>query len=128
MDNFLSTWGTFGLGWLLIILFWIIVILGIITLIRWLAGYGKESRRNRDRERDIDREKYREDMDRYGYSRIGRERNEEQYHYPWRGEKRSRDFETRKFDRDYLGIIKERYARGEITKEQFDQIRKDLEV
>jgi putative membrane protein len=28
--------------------------------------------------------------------------------------------------RDPLDIAKERYARGEITKEQFDQIRRDL--
>jgi putative membrane protein len=34
--------------------------------------------------------------------------------------------ETRRHDEDPLEIAKRRYARGDITREEFDQIRRDL--
>jgi putative membrane protein len=66
-------WGWIGLGMVHMLLFWILVILGIVVLARWLAG--------------------------------GSSRN---------------------FLPDPLEILKARYARGEITKEQFEQMKRDI--
>jgi putative membrane protein len=73
MDN-MGWWGP-GFGWIFMLLFWGIVILGIVTLVRWLAQ-----------------------------SRPGST-----------GEKTP------------LDILKERYARGEIDREEYEQKRVDLE-
>lgn len=67
------SWGM-GFGWLFMVIFWILVILGIVYLIKFIAG----------------------------------------------GTKKEEKEETA------LGIIKKRYARGEITKEEFDRIKDDL--
>jgi len=67
-------WGM-GFGWLFMILFWVLIIAGIVGLARWLfyvPGSGRSERRP-------------------------------------------------------LDILKERYARGEITREQYEQMRRDLE-
>jgi putative membrane protein len=68
-------WGM-GFGWIFMILFWALVILGIVALARWIfftggsaGGAGKRP----------------------------------------------------------LDILKERYARGEITRDQYEQMRRDLE-
>lgn len=66
-------WGWIGLGMVHMLLFWILVILGIVVLVRWLAA--------------------------------GPPRD----HLP-----------------DALEILKARYARGEITKEQFEQMKRDI--
>ena len=65
-------WGWIGLGMVHMLLFWVLVILGIVVLARWLASGSPE-----DRQRPLD-------------------------------------------------ILKARYARGEITKEQFDDMKRDI--
>jgi putative membrane protein len=66
-------WGWIGLGIFHMGLFWILVILGIVVLVKWLAGDGAA-----------------------------------------RTEKRA------------LDILKERYAKGELTREQFEQMKRDV--
>jgi len=68
-------WGIgFGLGWFLMVIFWILVILGIFYLIKVVAGSGK-----------------------------GIEKEDTP-----------------------LNIVKKRYAKGDITKEEFEKIKDDL--
>ena len=68
-------WNGFGLlGWIPMLLFWVILILGVVAFIRYLGG----STRNSDRERSP------------------------------------------------LDILKERYAKGDIDKKEFEQMKKDL--
>lgn len=66
-------WGWIGLGIVHMALFWILVVLGIVVLAKWLAGGG-----------------------------------------PPRVEGRA------------LEILKERYAKGELTREQFEQMKREL--
>lgn len=66
-------WGWIGLGMVHMLLFWVLVILGIVVLTRWLAG----GPRNELLPRAID-------------------------------------------------ILKARYAKGEITREQFEQMKRDI--
>lgn len=71
-------WGAWGVGMLLfMVLFWALVILGIVLLVRWAFGAsgGRASASGRA-----------------------------------------------------LEILKERYARGELTREQFEAMRRDLEA
>lgn len=76
-------WGDWGMGWgwgifgaLHMLLWWVLIILGIVVLVKWLAG--------------------------------GSSRRE---HASGDGA---------------LEILKARYAKGEISREQFDQIKRDL--
>ncbi|OGA72168.1 MAG: electron transporter RnfE [Betaproteobacteria bacterium RIFCSPLOWO2_12_FULL_65_14] len=73
----MGDWGGWGMGfgWIFMILFWALVILGILALARWLFSPG-------------------------GSGGSGR---------------------------TPLDILKERYARGEIDREQYEQMRRDLE-
>jgi len=65
-----------GFGWIFVILFWALIILGVIALAKWILSAGSAGAS--DSKRPLD-------------------------------------------------IIKERYARGEITREQYEQMRRDLE-
>ncbi len=69
--------GWMGLGWIFMLLFWVLVILGIAALVRWL-GTGSSGRREAERKTPLE-------------------------------------------------IIQERYARGEIKREEYEQKRRDLE-
>ncbi len=66
-------WG-WGMGWIFMIIFWGLVVVGLIFLIRWLVGMTK----------------------------------------------------TTRLEESALDILKKRYARGEINKEEYEQKKKDL--
>lgn len=70
----MSDWWGWGFGWTSMVLFWVLVILAIVALAKWLSS--------------------------------------------------SRDGGS---TRRPLDILQERYARGEITREQYEQMRRDLE-
>jgi len=69
-----DAWGGFGFGWIFMIIFWILIILGVVALVRYLGNSGK----------------------------------------------------TTKDDKTPLEILKERYAKGEIDKKEFEEMKKDL--
>ncbi len=69
-----------GFGWFLMLLWWVLIIAGIVVLVRWLV--------------------------------VGSLRDPHKSHnVP---------------DKTALDILKERYARGEINRETFEQMRRDL--
>ena len=74
MDN-MGWWGP-GLGWVFMILFWGLIIVGLIAVIKWLSGVSRG---------------------------------------------------TGAREKTPLDVLKERYARGEIDREEFEQKRTDLE-
>jgi len=49
-------WGFFGV--LHMLLWWVLIILGIVVLVKWLAGARGNSRTNGDRAQEILRERY----------------------------------------------------------------------
>jgi len=67
-------WGWWGMGWIFMIIFWGLIVVGLILLIRYLIRISKEG----------------------------------------------------KAEESALDILKKRYARGEIDKEEFEQKKKDL--
>lgn len=76
MDGFYGGWGS-GFGWVFMILFWALIILGIVAMVKWLMGTSSGSRS--------------------GSSKSARE------------------------------LLDERYARGEIDREEYEQKKRDLE-
>lgn len=77
-NGMMENWGMMNpVMWIFMILFWGLVIFGLICAVRWLAGLGK--------------------------SDDGKEPSQKP-----------------------LDILKARYAKGEIDKEQFEQMKKDL--
>ncbi len=72
-------WSGFGFGWLWMVLWWALIIAGIVALVRWLGASSSAS---------------------------------------------SGDAAT---GRKALDILKERYARGELDRETYEQMRRDLE-
>ena len=71
-------WGGWGFGWIFMIIFWGLIIVGLVFLVKWLAGLSG-SRVPHEKERD-----------------------------------------------SALEILRQRYAKGEINKEEFDQKKRDL--
>ncbi len=74
----MMNWGWWGMGWIFMIIFWGLIIVGLIFLIRYLAGLTR--------------------------SRAPYEKTHD----------------------SALDILKQRYARGEINKEEFEQKKRDL--
>jgi putative membrane protein len=71
-------WG-WSFGWIFMMVFWVLVIIGMIFLIKWLAGLSRAQKTMFEKPND-----------------------------------------------SALDILRQRYARGEINKEEFDQKKKDL--
>ncbi len=71
-------WGWWGMGWIFMIIFWGLIIVGLIFLIKWLAGLSR-SRPPIDKPHD-----------------------------------------------SALEILRQRYAKGEINKDEFEEKKRDL--
>lgn len=75
--DWMGSHGWMGLGWIFMVLFWALVILGIIAIIRWLSTSADQNQRDPEK--------------------------------------------------SALETLKERYAKGEIDREEYQQKRRDLE-
>jgi len=72
-NSMMGGWGGFGLSWIFMIVFWILIILGVVALVRYLGGTKQNGA-----------------------------------------------------DKTSMDILKERYAKGEINKKEFEEMKKDL--
>ena len=81
-NNFNSMMGNYynggGIGWLPMILWWVLIIIGIVFLVRWISNQSRNGSRNREKSLTA------------------------------------------------LDTLKERYAKGEIDKKEFEEKKKDL--
>lgn len=77
MDWTGGAWPVMGLGWIFMVLVWVLVVVGIVALVRWLGMSSGERRKEADK--------------------------------------------------TALEILRERYARGEIERDEYEQKRRDLE-
>jgi len=71
-------YGMGWLGWIFMIIFWIVVIAGVVLLVRWIVSTGEKSR----------------------------------------GPQLSKD--------TAIDILKKRYAKGEVSKEEYERMKKDI--
>jgi putative membrane protein len=71
--NNMMSWGGFGFGWIFMIVFWMLIVLGVVALVRYLGGAKQSSA-----------------------------------------------------GKTPLDILKERYAKGEINKKEFEEMKKDI--
>ncbi len=95
------------LGWIFTLLFWILIVWAIIVLIRSLSHHNKYYR-DEDRKRE-------------GYYKEGDYKRHDYDYGRYKEAPPVPPQPNRAFD-----ILKERYARGEIDKAEFDEKKKDL--
>ena len=94
----------FGLGFILTILFWALIIWGIVSLIKYFGKNRYEREDQRDRH---DRP----------YEKFGMNHKDRQQQRPGYGTDRTDAA---------LDILRERYARGEINREEYEARKQDL--
>lgn len=47
-DNLMGSWG-FGFGWIFMILWWVLIIVGIVALVKWLTGQSRGDAHDREK-------------------------------------------------------------------------------